>query len=91
MFAQTQSAKYPPGTIGIFGFAVLPILRAVSWFSCKKPRFFGFGVHCSLRIFRFFNVWCPVFVKNTNVSSDLVPVSDVVFGFPFWALGLSSS
>lgn len=52
-----------------------------------------FRFWCSLQFadFPFFSVWFPVFVKNTNGPSDLVPVSDVVFGFPFKALGLSSS
>ena len=30
-------------------------------FMCKKPWFFGFGVHCGLRIY-----WFLVFMKNTN-------------------------
>ena len=39
--------------IGIFGFAVLAIfLIGFSVFVPKKLRFFGFNVHCSLRIFR---------------------------------------
>ena len=37
-------------------------------------RFFGFGVHCSLRIY-----WFLVFMKNTN--GFLVLISDMIFGF----------
>ena len=39
------------GGTGIFGFAVLAI------FCAKKLGFLGFGVHCGLRIFRFFSIW----------------------------------
>ena len=66
----------------IFGFALLVIFKI--GFCCKRPRFFGFGVHCGVRSFRFL-----VFVKNTSGFSVLVP--DVVFGFfyfvIFWVLG----
>ena len=42
------------GGIGIFGFAVLAIfLDRFFGFCCKRLRFFGFGGHCGLRIFRF--------------------------------------
>ena len=41
---------------------------------CKKPWFFGFGVHCGLRIY-----WFLVFMKNTNGFSVLI--SDMIFGF----------
>ena len=47
-------------------------------FCAKKLRFLGFGVHCGLRIFRF---WFSLFAKNTNWFSDLT--TDVVFGFSY--------
>ena len=62
------------GGLGIFGFAVLAIFLG---------RFFGFGVHCGLRIFRF-SFWFSVFAKNTNGFSDLI--SDAIFGFSLFDL-----
>ena len=47
-------------------------------------RFFGFGVHSSLQIFRFYAF---DFRKNTNGFSDLV--FDVVLGFPYLRSGFS--
>ena len=43
------------GGIRIFGFAVLAIFldRFFDFFVPKKLQFLGFGVHCSLRVFRF--------------------------------------
>ena len=42
------------GGIGIFGFAVLVIfLDRFFGFCATKLRFFGFGVHCGSRIFRY--------------------------------------
>ena len=67
------------GAIGIFGFAVLDMFfdRFFGFCVKRRRRFFGFGVQCSLRIFRFFSIWCSVFVKNT------VLVLNVVFGFSY--------
>ena len=45
-------------------------------FMCKKPWFFGFGVHCGLRIY-----WFLVFMKNTNGFSVLI--SNMIFGFSY--------
>ena len=60
----------PEGGIGIFEFG----------FGYFLDRFFGFGGHCGLRIFRFLiSIWFWVFVKNTSGFSVLVP--DVIFGF----------
>ena len=83
------------GGIEIFGFAVLAIfylnfsifLRSAFWFSCQKTSVFRFWCsfnHCVLRIFRFFSIMFSVFVQNT--SGFLVLVSDVVFGFSYFAL-----
>ena len=45
---------FKEGGLGIFGFAVLAIfLDRFFGFCCKRLRFFGFGGHCGLRIFRF--------------------------------------
>ena len=43
---------------------------------CKKPWFFGFGVHCGLRIY-----WFLVFMKNTNGFSVLI--SNMILGFSY--------
>ena len=43
--------KLEEGGIGIFGFGYF--LDRFFGFSAKKLWFFGFGVHCGLRIFRF--------------------------------------
>ena len=50
-------------------------------FCTKKLQFLSFGVHCSLPIFRFFNIWFSVFAKNINRFSDLI--SDAFFGFSY--------
>ena len=42
-------------------------------------RFWGFNVHCGLRIFRFLAFGFRILVKNNNRFSNLV--SDVVLGF----------
>ena len=44
---------------------------------------FGFGVYCCLRIFYFLAFGFRFSSKNTKRFSDLV--SDVAFGFSFWA------
>ena len=54
-------------------------------FMCKKPWFFGFGVHCGLRIY-----WFLVFMKNTNGFSVLI--SNMILGFSYlFLLDLSSN
>ena len=40
------------GALGFSIFAVLAIFKIAFGFCAKKLRFFGFGVHCGLRIFR---------------------------------------
>lgn len=43
------------GSIGIFGFVVLAVFQIrFSVFFARKLPFFGFAVHCGLRIFRYF-------------------------------------
>ena len=72
---------------GALGFLVLRFwlfFRSVFHFCAKRLRFFGFGVHCGLRIFPFFCIWFSVFVTNTSGFSVLV--SDVVFGFSYFVL-----
>ena len=49
-------------------------------------RFFGFGVYCSLQIFRFFASGFRFSVFVTNTSGFSVLVSDVVFGFSYFVL-----
>ena len=60
--------KPKEGGSGIFDFAVLAIYKIgfPFFFFVKKRRFFGFGFHCSLRIFRFSAFGFPFFLKNTN-------------------------
>ena len=75
----TKGISRQEGGIGIFGFAVLAIfLDRFFGFCSKKRRFFDFGVHCGLRIFRLL-AFVFFLEKNTNGFSDLI--SDVVFGF----------
>ena len=64
--------------IGIFGFAILAILDRFFGFWGKKLRFFGFSIHCSLRIFRFL-VFCYRF------SRKILTVFSI-----FWVLSFSS-
>ena len=52
--AASSSFVVLQGDIGIFGFAVLAIFLDRFFRFCDKSlRFFGFGVRCGLRIFRF--------------------------------------
>ena len=53
-------------------------------FCAKRLRFFGFGVHCGLQIFRFISIWFSVFVEVTCGFSGLL--CDVVFGFSYFVL-----
>ena len=53
-------------------------------FGYLLDRFFGFGVHCGLRIFRLFSNWFSVFMKNTSVFTVLE--SDMVSGFSYFVL-----
>ena len=69
---QSASQILLGGGIGIFSFVVLVIFL---------DRFFGFGVHCGLRIFHFLAFGFRFSRKNANGFSDLI--SDVVFGFSY--------
>ena len=61
------------GDIGIFGFAVLAIfLDRFFGFCAKRLLFFGFGVRCSLPIFRFLASGFSVFVENNSGFSVLL-------------------
>ena len=77
---------------GVLGFSVLRFqlfFRSVFWFLYQKLRFFGFGVHCGLRLYLFsasgfrfsrkipagFRIWYPM------QFSDLI--SDAVFDFSY--------
>ena len=51
-------------------------------FCVKRLRFFGFGVQCDLRIFRFLASGFRFSQKNTSGFSVLVP--NVVFGFSYF-------
>ena len=67
------------------GFAVWAFfLDRFLGYCAKRLRFFGFGVHCGLRMFRFFSISFSVFVQNTSGLSVLV--SDFVFGFSYFVL-----
>ena len=92
LFILLKKMRTETKTRGALGFSVFwfqLFFRSVFWFLCQKIRFFGFGVHCSLRIFRFsasgfrfsrkipagFRIWYPM------QFSDLI--SDAVFNFSY--------
>ena len=71
---------------GTLGFSILRFwlfFRSVFGFCAKRLRF---RFWCSLRFagFSFFSIWLSVFVENTSDFSVLL--SDVLFGFFYFAV-----
>ena len=80
----TKGISRQEGGIGIFGFAVLAIfLDRFFGFCSKKRRFFDFGVHCGLRIFRFLAFGFFLGEKYKRVFGF-----DIRCGFRFFQLDL---
>ena len=76
--------KYKGGAMGFLVLQFWLFFRSVFRFLCQKN--FGFSVWCSLQFANtpFFNIWFPVFGKNTNGFLGF----DIRCGFRFFQLDL---